>query len=1319
MVTRIPARMIETTGVTAGSYSAADITVNSAGQITSASTSSVASSGGGPKITSIVVTDSSYTNTDDTAVGLSGGYIKVTGTGFSTGCSVIIGTVVATSVSFISSTEVRAQVPAQSAGTYTVYLVNSDGGVGIRVNGLNYSSTPTWTTTSPLGDGAIDTAVSIQLVATSNSVVTFTLEGGSTLPAGLTLSSSGLITGTVTGITVDTTYNFTVVATDTENQDTPQAFSITITVNDPYFKNTVLLLQADTAPTVITDSSTNNFDLTVVGDTRASNFTPYGTGWSTYFSSTSGLTISGLTPLGSGDFTIETFVYMTTLSGEQHFIQQGTSTTNLLLAYDGVAQKLRFFLRNDSGSSNFDINSPAAPVINQWFHLAGTVEGTTCRMWINGNVVTTGTVSGTRSGSQTFVYMGDNATGGGRPFTGYLSNTRIVVGTAVYTANFVPTTTNLSSVAGTSLLTNQSNRFINLVGNVAATISQGSPRVTSFNPFNLTNTGVNGSAYFDGTGDYISLANNAAFTPGTGSVTIEAWIYCTSLSNTYQGIISGRTEDAGSSYPGLGLVIDNSKLYFTIGANTSALADPDNVSLNQWIHVVGVRSGTNAALFVNGVRKASTVNSTVNGTTSAMSIGRYYPLSNNYHFNGYIADARIIKGSAAYDPTQSTITIPTISLTTVTNTQLLTLQYRQPHNNHGFQDSSTNNFLITRNGNASQGSFSPFSLNGWSNYLNGSSSLLVTTSAAFAAAGEDFTVEFWINRSSISNQMICGYFNVVSDYLFLTPNAISINANNTYTIDSGALSWQIGTWYHVAISRTSGVVKIFRDGNQVGSNISNSSSFGVAGNICIGDWTANSPRYYFTGYISDFRFVKGIGVYTGNFQVPTTLLGITQSADTNILAISGTQTKLLMCQGNRFLDISGNATSITTQAGTPLVQPLSPLPITTSYTPALHGGSAYFDGSGDYLLAPYNDAFDYRTSDFTIELWLYPLSHPAQAGIWIQSPNASAFGPIWLWLASGVITLAATTADGTFNIVNSVSVSGTIPLNSWTHFALTRTSGVWRSFVNGAQFWTITNSGSLFVLNTSIGIGGWVDNTRHFNGYFSGYRALKGVSAYTSNFTPPTAPASPTAATSLLLNFTDAAIRDGRGISVLETLGDTKTSTVQVKYGTGSMRFDGTGDYLVPYNVNTNTYAFGSGDFTIEFWVRFGALAGNQMIYDSRPSATDGLYPMIYASGTSLRYYVNAADRITSGTISTNTWYHVAVARSATSTKMFIDGTQAGSTYTDSTVYINAANRPLIAQNGTNLGAALNGYIDELRVTQGVARYTANFTPPASKFLSR
>ena len=185
MVTRVPTRMITTTGVQAGSYTAADITVNEAGQITSASSST---GGGGASVTilSVIVTSDTYANLDDTAVDISGGYIKIIGTGFASGCTVLVNNIPATSTTFIGPTEVRAQLPATAAGTYVLYVVNANGSVAIRVNGITFSATPSWINSSDLSSYPVNEAISIQLSATS--ATTYALQSGSSLPAGLTLS---------------------------------------------------------------------------------------------------------------------------------------------------------------------------------------------------------------------------------------------------------------------------------------------------------------------------------------------------------------------------------------------------------------------------------------------------------------------------------------------------------------------------------------------------------------------------------------------------------------------------------------------------------------------------------------------------------------------------------------------------------------------------------------------------------------------------------------------------------------------------------------------------------------------------------------------------------------------------------------------------------------------------------------------------------------------------------------------------------------------------------------------------------------------------
>jgi len=187
-------------------------------------------------------------------------------------------------------------------------------------------------------------------------------------------------------------------------------------------------------------------------------------------------------------------------------------------------------------------------------------------------------------------------------------------------------------------------------------------------------------------------------------------------------------------------------------------------------------------------------------------------------------------------------------------------------------------------------------------------------------------------------------------------------------------------------------------------------------------------------------------------------------------------------------------------------------------------------------------------------------------------------------------------------------------------------------------------------------------------------------------------------------------------------IGGVKLSNAVKKFGSASISFDGTtaGTCLYPTTApSVNPYSFGTGDFTIEMWVYFNAI-GNMILVDGRTSAqAGGAVPTLYTSATGvLTYYANGADRITTGSaVSISTWHHVAVSRSGTSTKMFFNGTQVGSTYTDSTNYAVAGQRPLLgvsAYDGTT--AKLNGYLDDIRITKGIGRYTANFTAPTTEF---
>ena len=181
-------------------------------------------------------------------------------------------------------------------------------------------------------------------------------------------------------------------------------------------------------------------------------------------------------------------------------------------------------------------------------------------------------------------------------------------------------------------------------------------------------------------------------------------------------------------------------------------------------------------------------------------------------------------------------------------------------------------------------------------------------------------------------------------------------------------------------------------------------------------------------------------------------------------------------------------------------------------------------------------------------------------------------------------------------------------------------------------------------------------------------------------------------------------------------VGNTQISTAQSKFGGASIAFDGAGDYLtLPGGA---AFEFGTDSFTVELWYRPASLTGQKVLLDTRATGLSLIANrwIIYTDGSSLSVAVAGAI-YTSGTLSLNTWHFIAVSRSGTTTRIFLDGTQIGSNISDSINYGVGAARPIIGADGNNPNVLnINGYIDDLRITKGVARYTANFTPPTAPF---
>jgi hypothetical protein len=190
--------------------------------------------------------------------------------------------------------------------------------------------------------------------------------------------------------------------------------------------------------------------------------------------------------------------------------------------------------------------------------------------------------------------------------------------------------------------------------------------------------------------------------------------------------------------------------------------------------------------------------------------------------------------------------------------------------------------------------------------------------------------------------------------------------------------------------------------------------------------------------------------------------------------------------------------------------------------------------------------------------------------------------------------------------------------------------------------------------------------------------------------------------------MTNGAIFDNAMMNDLETVGNAQISTSVKKYGTGSLAFDGTGDYLkvnksIPQNI------FG-GNFTIEFWFNVDGTSGYKRMFNNAPGTAPSGYFYIYYNGTDIRMYnVDVGILITVGTFTANTWTFLAISRSGSTTRVFVNGTQTYS-YSGSTFFLSD---DLYIGGGPD-SEYTNGYIDDFRITAGYARYTANFTPPTA-----
>tara|TARA_B100000965_G_scaffold66159_1_gene51858 strand:+ start:4363 stop:6408 length:2046 start_codon:yes stop_codon:yes gene_type:complete len=639
--------------------------------------------------------------------------------------------------------------------------------------------------------------------------------------------------------------------------------------------------------------------------------------------------------------------------------------------------------------------------------------------------------------------------------------------------------------------------------------------------------------------------------------------------------------------------------------------------------------------------------------------------------------------------------------------------------NSTFIDSSDNNLTVTPGTEApAQGTFSPFSkdVGKWSVEFDGSSNLL-WTSGHFQFGTGDYTVEcfvFFTGNDSTSGgifQLSTGNNDGSSPAMALRDTTgLTIYTSSGQKITGNNNTFAMGVWYHLAFVRQSNVVRVYKDGALVTWNDGSTSA---ADTTNITSTAMNVGRYYsdsyrLKGYISNFRVNKGTAVYTGAFTKPTAPL-------TDI-----TNTKLIACSTNNHLfERSSINMAITNTYGTAKTKPFSPFKNDAEYDPAVHGGSFLFgQNANSSLSVSHASLFDFGTADYCIEAWLYP-TQTSYSNSWAMWASTIGVNQYWAYTNGGGNQAAAGFSSypaGGYSGANWHQATSYV----WNHIVFQNTGGYENWYKNGTRIYNVQNNPNHGSSATGMMFGRANHYASYFyyGGYMSDVRVITGTNynpySNAASLTVPTAPLTKTSYTRLLLNGTNAAIKDVSGSNNIRTLDNAQLDTAIKKFGTASMRFDNTNDYLTL--PQTEFKPFGMGDFTIECFVYFDTVTSSGIFQLSNGylnSTTRG--PAAGCSSTTGKWGIYRGttwdEPVSSQVPSTNTWYHMALVRNSGTVKLYIDGAVMVSA-TDTTNYTDTY---FVIGGWYSTGYLMHGRIDEFRITHK-ARYTSTFDVPTEAF---
>ena len=583
------------------------------------------------------------------------------------------------------------------------------------------------------------------------------------------------------------------------------------------------------------------------------------------------------------------------------------------------------------------------------------------------------------------------------------------------------------------------------------------------------------SAYFDGTGDYLTVPDSATFDFDTSDFTIEFmvnFVAHTTVMTLVSNYLNGTTGWV-VQYRG-----DTSVL--RLGYGDTALIDAawtptDGV----WYHVAVTRSGTSLKLFVDGVQVGTTATNSTNisGSTSVLNIGALNFGAIYQYFNGYMADLRITKGVARYT---AAFTTPTAPIRHALDPNVVLRLTGDDLFNY-----SQNTGAITVSGTAAV-SATQFKYGTKSLYFDGTASYVRFGNTTDALGTSDFTIEFWVMPSTPANNypvvIESGTSPSASWGVQIGRTAVGQkvqfwvdNVSTSAAMMTGATTLSTSAWSHVAITRSGTAFNIWVNGVSDATATSSANMRATADSITVGTDSSASAQTYFKGYIDDLAITKRCK-YTATFTPPVAQLPTETTADEYLSSVS-LQLKM---------DGADTSTTFTDTSNTPkTVSVFGNAQISTAQS-RFGGASAYFDGTGDYLSLAAHADFVFGTGAFTIEAWIYPAANSDV----IVANTASGQDTSWQLMVSATGNVQFLTF-----ITELATGATTITLNAWSHVAVSFDGVTYRVYLNGIMDGSGTTIKNMST-SAEVRIGTNNSLSSYYLGYIDDLRITKGVARY-------------------------------------------------------------------------------------------------------------------------------------------------------------------------------------------------------------------------------